>query len=373
MNLQINNFPKPIFDLFYYKEDDLIRHKETDLIASDGNGTVYGNLSDVEPELTSSPCHDALTQWLNTGGKDLTHLFLLITAREFLKTNIRFIRHIPQELRAGLLISTDGGALLYYHDREGNIYEDMNYRKNAVEGGTGISLNLSQQIVSQGVRFINEFWEKFNQDASFFEKIITFNNGRFNFLTGIFKSRKTPYLEEDLVSLDSKQVPRIEISKTLDETTTSISFIGIPSIANEINFSSLESSCPTIQVTRIILTTQITMKGVDKALPLKYLNPDPRQVVTIGDSPHENDAPLTKYKWNLESRKIKVRFVSVCNFINKVPPKLLPFHIGHNMEGTARLIGQLTLFSKEKKKEERCMNNLENIVKAIQLEFANKS
>lgn len=308
--------------------DQIIRDGQ--YILSDLDGTLIDGFNgQYSPDLTESPCHDPLLQWLQLGGR-----VVAITGNDLGRTINRFFALIPAELRCNdqVIIVANGGSAFYGTDAQGNLEENVDYRKHALNGNpTVISSNKVDEIISNAAEIINSFFLQLQSNQTLYSQIPE----KYKWL--IDSAYKAPFSLETLLTLDTDQVPRIEKRCILNtEFVTQIALIGIPSDL-KISTQGIDSD---FEIVRANLTTEIALKGIDKSIPVYWLmkNPQydfqPAKSVSIGDKPSGNDGPLMRLQETLQ-----MPFISVSNTKEKLPDGV--YRVGGNCTGTAKIINGL--------------------------------
>lgn len=306
------------------RNDGGIGAKMSVTLVADGDGTLYGAPTDVDPELDTSPARDPLIAWLKPGNK-----LLLVTGGDYPLVMKRFVRHIPLELHRHVTVSANGGATLYRPASTGELVEDREYTTQCI-----IPDQTVPRVIEVGTVIIGEFMRRVKTDPITREDLLTNIGGRWKFLVPI--ADEYVHIPGRLISMDSQLVPRIEVRK-VDGAVLQIGIVGIPSGFSR-EYIARFGDQGLLTFAPISLTIEVTRTGVNKTRPLNYLAIDPGKSIAVGDSPHENDAPLTRY----EVRGFKMPFVSVCGRPEKVPESCRELHIGRNMEGTADLLKLIT-------------------------------
>lgn len=325
---------------------------------ADMDGTLIGAPGyKKEPTLDESIAKEAIFNWLRAGG----HL-LVLTGCETKRTLERFARFIPQDLEKALierrlLLATNGGAILSYFD--GALWaEDPNYQDSAIQTRIGISKDNENVLLESAVSVINEFYSELRKNESLIPENL---REKYKAISEIARS-KHPYdfTLEELDTLNSDTVPRIEIRRAATEEVVQICIIGIPSdLNNDISILKLQlDSIGDFDLCQVGVTLEINIKGVNKALPIDWLHKGQchypelikEKSVAVGDRPKHNDAPLTTAVW---------AFVSVCENDNaSYIPENVTLKIGHNENGTKQLLEGLL----EKAKEFNEITRLEPVI-----------
>jgi len=305
-------------------------------LITDLNGTMIGSPDkDEQPELKDSPVFQPLLEWLSRRGK-----IVAITGNDVVRMNKRFLEDIPKELSANgqVLLSSNGGASLYYRNEKGSLIEVEEYRKTALPCGTAFSDEQVLLLKELALNYVNQFFSDLFNNPELISKIPK----KYQFLVEIAENRKNePFTLDELTSSDTKQAPRIEIRTVFNKNeVVQVAIIGVP--------AELEISLDPIlleqigrigsppSVIRMGFTTQIMVKGVDKSLVVSWLNHSKQfdlktsKCIAIGDSPMHNDSSLMKdmYFISVSEKPLSLKNASV-------------YEIGGNCKGTARLIEEL--------------------------------
>jgi len=327
-----------LFSLFYDSQEAALSHKYVDTIVADGDGTVYGppvyGSSIVRlPQLNESPTYAPIIGWIRSGQVEdsFTRLFILITGNELQRTKQRFVKHIPKDARRAVVYVANGGAVLYYHDIKGKRYEDLNYRMNALAGGTTFPAELAEKVIETGLSFINKFYKQFSEDERLRGEVQQKDPAKYATILSKSQEHPHPFVREELITQDASQLPRIEVRTLDDVAITQITLYGVPYFYDTEN-ADLQA-LKDVHAARVNFSIEINLKGVDKQLALKYLGINPHRSLALGDRPKENDKPLTTYS--------VMPFISVSREESMVPQDLMPLHIGKNMQGSATLIQAL--------------------------------
>lgn len=349
--VQINELPKEII-------------AEGQWIVADMDGTLVGAPGyQKEPTLDESIAKEVIFNWLRAGG----HL-LVTTGGETQRTHDRFTRFLPKDLENALierrlLIATNGGAVVSYFDGE-HWNEDPNYQNSALESRIALSKEDENLILDNAANTINDFYQALRDNPSMIPEDL---KKKYKAINEIACSKHPfDFILEELVTLDSNIVPRIEIRRAETNEIVQICIIGIPADLNyddsKLNLDSFEN----LHKCKVGVTIEINFKGVDKALPVRWLEKGQQNYpgligeksVAIGDRPTHNDAPLTTAVG---------AFVSVCEYDS---PNYIPTHvtkkIGHNEEGTKRLLENLLIkaneFNESNRLEPVIPNTLDEVV-----------
>lgn len=335
------------------------------LLVADMDGTLIGAPGHKkEPTLDESVAKEAIFDWLRAGG----HM-LVTTSGETERTLDRFARFIPKDLEGALverrlLLATNSGASLLYYDGV-RWSEDPNYQAKALPAP--ISIPDEGPLVERSVKVINSFFKELRENVSFVPGPL---QQRYKPLLDTAKNHPKDFTLNELDTLNTDMVPRIEIRRALNKKIVQLAVIGIP-VDLKYDVSGLGLGVGVEMCKVGVMTHEINVKGVDKALPIRWLQEDHKdkigypkfdmaKSVAIGDRPNHNDASLTK----------AVRaFVSVCE---RDQPDYIPAHvtlrIGGNQEGTRKLIIQLLAkadeFAKQKKMEPVLVAALDEAVQA---------
>lgn len=314
-------------------------------IIADMDGTLIGAPGyKKEPTLDESVAKEAIFNWLRAGG----HL-LVTTGGETQRTYERFARFLPEDLKNALtekrlLLATNGGAVVSYFNGSDWI-EDSEYQNTALSSKIGLSKDDEQLILNNAVATINDFYRKLRDDPSFIPDKL---KPKYEAIQKIASSRSSDFTLEELDTLNSDTVPRIEVRRAKEtQEVMQICIIGIPSeltydesMLDLDNFQNLEKC-------RVGVTIEINIKGVNKALPVLWLEKGQpsypnllrEKSVAVGDRPNHNDAPLTS---------VVGAFVSVCeNDNSSYIPSHITRKIGHNELGTKELLQFLLLKANE--------------------------
>ncbi len=119
-----------VLDQMSYAPGPLVdsRRRPT-LIATDGDGTVYGGpqLNHL-PLLKDSPVFAALLAYLRAGG-----VWMLISGNDLLRTFARVIPELPNEVYPRILLSANGGADVAAISKTGKALYLKDYRERALQ------------------------------------------------------------------------------------------------------------------------------------------------------------------------------------------------------------------------------------------------
>lgn len=307
-------------------------------IVADMDGTLIKAPSyKKEPTLDESSAKGAIFDWLRAGG-----CMLVTTSCETARTIERFAKYIPDDLvealvQKRLLLATNGGAVVSYFDGI-RWTEDKNFQDHAVQ--SPIVITNESSLLEGAVIVINSFYRDIREN----ETIIPENlRKKYSAIIEIAKNHPVDFELEELKTLNSDIVPRIEIRRASNHSVVQIAVIGIPAEINY-NVSKLGLDAANQELCRVGLTHEVNVKGVDKALPIRWLQEervekmgypkfDREKSVAVGDRPYHNDAPLT--------RSVGA-FVSVCEYdTSHYIPTHVTLKIGGNEEGTKKLILEL--------------------------------
>jgi hypothetical protein len=320
-------------------------------IVADMDGTLIGAPGyKKEPTLEQSAAKEDIFNWLRAGGQ-----LLVLTGCETERTISRFARFIPQDLNRALierrlLFGTNGGSVLCYYDGS-RWTEDVNFLNTAIDGKIAISQQDVKCIVEQGREAINRFYKTLYDDPQYIADRLPESQAKnFNSIIKIASENPNGFSEEELTTLNPDVVPRIEVRKAENANVVQIALIGIPVDLNyDISDLRLKEK-PGIKLSKVGMTHEINVTGVDKALIVRWLQEERAEKIgypkfqkekslAVGDRPNHNDAPLTTAVGS---------FVSVCERDN---PQYIPEHvklkIGKNEAGTAELLRRLLLKAEE--------------------------
>lgn len=319
-------------------------------LVADMDGTLIGAPGyKKEPTLAESVAKEAIFDWLRSGG-----YLLVLTSCETKRTIERFADHIPKDLNEALmqkrlLLATNGGAVISYFDGA-RWTEDSNFQLLAL--ATPIAITDEGQLLDRAVAVINDFYKALRENDKLIPDAL---KTRYAAIIDIAKNKHPhDFTLAELATLNSDIVPRIEIRKAENNKVVQIAVIGIPvDLGYDVSKLALG---PNLEMVKIGVTHEINLKGVDKALPIRWLQGDcqlkigyPKfdiaKSVAVGDRPNHNDAPLTKAVG---------AFVSVCE--NNTPayiPSHVTLRIGGNQEGTRKLILNLLAKANEFDKAKR--------------------
>lgn len=234
-----------------------------------------------------------------------------------------------------------------------------------------ISKEIEAFIVENGVKLINNFYRDLRENEALIPEKF---RDKYKAIAEIARTKHNyDFTVEELVTLDSDTVPRIEIRRAESGEAVQMSIIGIP-VDLKYDTSGLElESFGNLDLCRAgNVSIEISVKNVDKALPIQWLEkgqlnyPDinKEKSVAIGDRANHNDASLVHAAG---------AFVSVCE--NNSPsyiPEHVKLRIGHNENGSKKLLEQLLLkaqeFNQMNRLEPVIVNTLEDVVERIRLE-----
>lgn len=314
-------------------------------IISDMDGTLIGAPGyKKEPTLNESPAKEAIFNWIRAGG----HL-LVTTGGETQRTHERFSQFFPKDMEQALLekrllIATNGGAVISYFDGT-RWTEDLNYQNSALATRIALSKENENLILGNAVITINDFYKTLRNNPSIIPDHLKKKYEAINTIAN--SGHPADFTAEELITLNSDIVPRIEIRRSETNEVVQICIIGIPADLNyddsKLNLGSFDD----LDKCKVGVTIEINFKGVDKALPVRWLEKGQvgyplligEKSVAIGDRPNHNDAPLTT---------AVQRFVSVCEYDNA---NYIPAHvnrkIGHNELGSKLLFEGLLLKANE--------------------------
>lgn len=333
-------------------------------VVADMDGTLIGAPGyKKEPTLDESAAKEAIFNWLRAGG----HL-LILTGCETQRTLDRFARFLPQDLENALIerrliLATNGGAIISYFDGE-RWAEDPIYRDSAIQTKIAISKDNETFLLENAVTVINDFYRELRENESFIPETL---RSKYKAITEIARSLHAyDFTFEELDTLNSDIVPRIEIRRAEAGEVVQICIIGIP-VDLQYDISKLGlNSMENLDLCKVGVTHEINIKNVDKALPIRWLQKGQlnypelikEKSVAIGDRPKHNDAPLTTAVG---------AFVSVCENNNaSYIPENVTLKIGHNEHGTKQLLEGLLKkaqeFSEIERLEPVIVNTLDEVV-----------
>lgn len=320
-------------------------------IVADMDGTLIGLPGyKKEPTLEQSVAKEAIFDWLRAGG----HM-LVLTGCETQRTIDRFARFIPDDLQSALLerrllLGTNGGSVLCYYDGT-RWQEDVHFLNTAIKGGISIAKEEAGKIVKQATCLLNAFYKELRDDPKYLEKRLPEAQAKtYSTTVKIAAEHPKDFTEDELMTLNPDRVPRIEVRKAENGNIVQISIIGIPVDLNyDVSKLISEESKGAIELSKVSLTHELNVHGVDKALAIHWLQEKGSQFnypqfnknksLAVGDRPGHNDAPLTK---------VVNAFVSVCERDN---PQYIPSHVtlkmGNNEAGTEKLLRGLLAKAKE--------------------------
>ncbi len=340
-------------------------------VIADMDGTLIGAPGyQNEPNLDESVAKEAIFNWLRAGG----HL-LLVTGCETQRAVDRFTPFIPQDLDKALierrlLLATNGGAVVSYFDGV-RWTEDPNYQDSALEGRIAISKDNENILLANAVTMINDFYQELRDNPS---RIPENLKGNYEAITEIACSKHAyDFTLEELDTLNSDIVPRIEIRRAETNEVVQICIIGIPTDINyDVSKLALDE-IGNLDLCKVAVTHEINFKDVNKALPVGWLQKgqldypelDLEKSVVVGYRPNHNDAPLTS---------VDGAFVSVCEHNT---PSYIPSHvtrrIGHNEAGTKQLLDKLLMkaneFNEANRLEPVIVFALDEVVKECESSF----
>ena len=305
-------------------------------VIADMDGTLIGAPGyKKEPTLDESVAKEAIFNWLRAGG----HL-LVLTGCETQRTLDRFARFIPQDLEKALierrlLLATNGGAIISYFDGD-RWSEDPNYQDSAIQTRIAISKDNETLLLENSVTVINDFYRELRENESLIPEIL---REKYKAIAEIARSKHAyDFTIEELDTLNSDIVPRIEIRRAETGEVVQICIIGIPAdLKYDVSKLGLDS-IGNLDLCKVGVTHEINIKDVDKALPIRWLQKGQlnypellkEKSVAVGDRPNHNDAPLTTAVG---------AFVSVCeNNSASYIPENVTLKIGHNENGTKQLL-----------------------------------
>ena len=312
-------------------------------IVADMDGTLIGAPGyKKEPTLEQSVAKEAIFNWLRAGG----HL-LVLTGCETERTISRFARFIPKDLESALverrlLLGTNGGSILCYYDGA-RWTEDVNFLNTAIDSKKiAIPQEDVEYIVEQGAALLNRFYKELCDNPKYIEERLPEAQAKtFSAIVKIAAEHPNGFTESELTTLNPDVVPRIEVRKAENGNVVQITLIGIPvDLKYDVSELRLDEK-PGIELSRVGMTHEINVAGVDKALAVRWLQGERLEKIgypkfekekslAVGDRPSHNDAPLTTAVH---------AFVSVCERDNA---QYIPVHvtlkIGKNEAGTAKLL-----------------------------------
>lgn len=333
-------------------------------VIADMDGTLIGAPGyKKEPTLGESVAQEAIFNWLRAGG----HL-LVSTGCETQRVLDKFAHFIPKDLEKALLerrllLATNGGAIVSYFDGD-RWTEDPNYRDSAMQTRIAISKDNATLLLENSVSVINDFYRDLRENENLIPEIL---RNKYKAIAEIARSKHDyDFKIEELVTLNTDIVPRIEIRRAETGEVVQICIIGIPTDL-EYDVSKLKlDSIGNLDLCKIGVTHEINIKDVDKALPVRWLKKGQlnypklsmKKSVAVGDRPNHNDAPLTT---------VVGAFVSVCeNNSASYIPEHVTLKIGHNENGTKQLLERLLekakKFNKITKLEPVIVNTLDEVV-----------
>lgn len=334
-------------------------------VIADMDGTLIGAPGyKKEPTLQESVAKDAILKWLRAGGQ-----LLILTSCETQRTHDRFTHFIPDDLQSALverrlLVSTNGGAVISYFDGEQWV-EDQVYQDSAVQSHIGVTIEEEKVILQRAVALINQFYQGLRDNSN----LIPENLREKYKAIGEIARVKHPYdfTFQEVNTLNSDVVPRIELRRAASGEIVQICVIGIPVDINyDVSRLGLEEFPNLVLGKAGGVTHEINFKGVDKALPIGWLlagqegYPElvKEKSMAVGDRPKHNDAPLTTAVG---------AFVSVCEYDNSsYIPSHVKLRIGHNEKGTKVLLEQLLIranaFSEANQLEPVITSTLDEVV-----------
>lgn len=333
-------------------------------VVADMDGTLIGAPGyKKEPTLDESVAKEAIFNWLRAGG----HL-LVLTGCETQRTLDRFARFIPQDLEKALIdrrliLATNGGAIISYFDGA-RWTEDPNYQESAIQTRIAISKDNEIHLLENAVVVINDFYRELRENESLIPENL---RDKYKAIAEIARFKHAhDFTIQELDTLNSDIVPRIEIRRAETGEVVQICIIGIPTdLKYDVSKLDLDS-IGNLDLCKVGVTHEINIKNVDKALPIRWLQEGQlnypelikEKSVAVGDRPNHNDAPLTTAVG---------AFVSVCE--NNSPsyiPENVTLKIGHNENGTKQLLEGLLEKAKEfneiKRLEPVIVNTLDEVV-----------
>ncbi len=312
-------------------------------IVADMDGTLIAPPGrNVQPTLEESDAKAAIMSWLAAGG----HL-IVITSCETNRSIDRFAKFIPEKYlnKGQLVFSSNGGAVLSYY-KQGQWVSDQTYLSSAIEGGTVIPSKYLDTLLEKGAEFLNAFYNELRDDPQLLEKELAPEEAkRYSSLPAIAQNHPAPFTIQELVyDANEHTVPRIEVRRDSGTNeVTQICFMGVPADLKRDTSAIKIEGVENLEFMNVALTHALQIKGVDKALVVRYLTQfpqmdirfDPTKSIGIGDRPSQNDAPLAE-------PGLLAGFVSVCE---RKEPAFHPPHIrlryGENTKGTARFLNEL--------------------------------
>lgn len=332
-------------------------------VVADMDGTLIGAPGYRKAlTLDDSVAKDAIFNWLRVGGQ-----LLVLTGAETQKTLNKFARFIPGDLKNALierrlLLGTNGGATISYFDGS-RWTEDCNFQNSAIEGRIAITKENEVALLANAVTVINEFYREVRENESFVPENL---KAKCKNIIEIASEHHSDFTLEELETLDSNIVPRIEVRRCQSGEIVQMCIIGIYVDLNydisKLGLDLMEN----LELGKVNYTHEINIKGVDKALAVRWLQegqpgyPAFRKELSvgIGDRPNHNDLPLTTAVGS---------FVSVCeNNSSSYIPEHVTLKIGHNEAGTKQLLEGLLNkaheFNKVKKLEPVIVNTLGEVV-----------
>lgn len=333
-------------NLFIAEELPLEMIAEGQWIIADMDGTLIGAPGfQKEPTLDESVAKASIFNWLRAGGN-----LLVITGCETQRTVDRFASFITQDfenalIERRLLLATNGGAMISYFDGA-RWTEDPNYQNTAIQTRIAISKEHETPLLENALTVINDFYRELRENASIIPERL---RNKYEAIIEISRY-KHPYdfTIDELNTLNSDMIPRIEIRRAETGEAVQICVIGIPIDLNyDVSKLDLESFGNLVLCKVGVVTHEINIKGVDKALPIRWLQNGQlnypeliyEKSLAVGDRPNHDDAPLVTAVG---------AFVSVCEHNNaSYIPENLTFQIGHNENGTKQLLDGLLKKAKE--------------------------
>eukprot|EP00730_Choanoeca_flexa_P014938 TRINITY_DN6717_c0_g1_i2.p1 TRINITY_DN6717_c0_g1~~TRINITY_DN6717_c0_g1_i2.p1 ORF type:complete len:389 (+),score=37.79 TRINITY_DN6717_c0_g1_i2:2-1168(+) len=336
--------------------------------------------SGASPPLIDSPCYKPILRWLQKGGK------VAIVTSAGLRALRQVWIHIPVVYRANkqILLSLNGGAVLFTGDEEGELLQDMSFRHYGMEKGTCMSAGEAHAVTADLQKVYQTCFNMMLKDRSVVSLLSRKYHDPVNKLLDDIESNTITISEATAIS---KLSGRGSIMYNTNETflyiahplclkpkrpgvegyaayifetdiVADISAMGMPQLHAPALMDDLKRNYTENRLLDIDYapnSVKIHRLGMTKATPIDWLigntSYDPvgkeqlgcnlyaslsaDRCIAIGDNPLGNDKPLTQYTDQ------GMPFVSVARTIDGLPEHLVPCHVGGLETGTARFISTL--------------------------------
>eukprot|EP00697_Spironema_sp_BW2_P000778 gnl/Spiro4/11052_TR5858_c0_g1_i1.p1 gnl/Spiro4/11052_TR5858_c0_g1~~gnl/Spiro4/11052_TR5858_c0_g1_i1.p1 ORF type:complete len:402 (-),score=101.97 gnl/Spiro4/11052_TR5858_c0_g1_i1:140-1318(-) len=264
---------------------------------------------------------------------------------------------IPEHLKTrerSVVCCISGGGALYYNNAQGQLAEDVDYRQHSIEGGTVLSPSDAEDLATLARNILLQYFHDLRSDRTPLEVVSTKYRVPF---TDILEGRRGPLEEalsmqllrarDGILAPGFGQQALVDVSTLADPNSgevigaSSVSFGGIP---RDFAARYIDAHRDPLLARGICLSVApnsvwFQRVGVDKALPIRWLEKTPAYSFSLarsfaaGDNPQSNDGPLASVPG--------LTFVSMAPDPSKIAPELLRTHVGGFEKGTALVMSNL--------------------------------